>query len=106
MLRQDVLQHAELVRTGELDGEGGILMNVLGAYGSVGELVSQAGCYYKGETEKGHRAAAHGQWILDSKKLMSSANRERMRRRLAGASPCLETNRPTPPQRRRLSSQR
>ena len=25
LLRQDVLQHAELVRTGELDGEGGIL---------------------------------------------------------------------------------
>ena len=82
MLRQDVLQHAELVRTGELDGEGGILMNVLGAYGSVGELVSQAGCYDWGETEK-DRAEAHGQWTLDSKKLISDADRERMRRRPA-----------------------
>ena len=83
MLRQDVLQHAELVRTGELDGRGGILMNVLGAYDSVGELVSQAGCYDWGETEK-DRAAAHAQWTLDSKKLMSDADRERMRRRPAG----------------------
>ena len=58
-------------------------MNVLGAYGSVGELVSQAGCYDWGETEK-YRAAAHGQWTLDSKKLMSDADRERMRRRPAG----------------------
>ena len=45
-----MLQYAEMVRTGELDGRGGIMMDVLdengqATYGSVGELISTAGCY-------------------------------------------------------------
>jgi ribonuclease HI/exonuclease III len=86
LLRQDVLQYAELVRTGALDGAGGILMDVLGDYDTVGELLSLAGCYDWGDAEEDRRAA-HAQWTLDSKLCMSEADRTRMQRRSPGEPP-------------------
>jgi hypothetical protein len=65
-----VLQYAELVRLGELDGRGGFLMDVLddndqATWGSPGELLSMAGCYDYGDAEE-DRAKAHSQWTLAS----------------------------------------
>lgn len=55
-------------------------------YGSVGELISMAGCYDFGDTEE-DRAEAHSQWTLASKELMTDSDRERMRRKGAADTP-------------------
>ena len=91
VLRRDVLQYAELVRLGELDGQGGILMDVLDDNGqatwdSPGELLSMAGCYDYGDAEE-DRAKAHSQWTLASKELMADCDRERMRHTSAADTP-------------------
>jgi hypothetical protein len=78
LLRQDVLQYAELVREGTIDGDGGILMDARG-YDSVSELLSQAGCYDWGDAEEDRRTA-HARWTLASQNLMSEEDQERMRR--------------------------
>ena len=83
VLRRDVLQYAEPVRLGELDGQGGIQMDVLddngqATWGSLGELLSMAGCYDYGDAEE-DRAEAHSQWTLASKEVMADCDRERMR---------------------------
>ena len=55
-------------------------------YDSVGELLSQAGCYDWGDAEEDRRQA-HAQWTLTNKNLMSAVDQERMRRGTTTGTP-------------------